>query len=134
MAQLFPTIEQLRTMPMPHIRGLNIVTKEQENLVQSVINERLEKRPVSRPIKTSDVPLHIKSKEEELKWQKILDERRAQAQVQPVALSEEARLETKVTELQEQKATIEATIPQKFCDFCTSKGKIHKLDCKRIRR
>lgn len=124
----FPTLEQLRTMPNAHFKGLNVTTKEQEEMIQQVVNERLLKNPITKPIYTGDVPFAIKSKEEELKWQQILDERRAASQVKPVEMGKEAELKIEIVELEAKKEALEA---KRFCEFCDSKGARHKSNCTR---
>lgn len=72
----FPTKEALMTMPLKVLRGLDIDTPEQQNLVQQIVNERMSSLPPERPVYRNDVP-DIQTPQEEMRWQQIIDERTA---------------------------------------------------------
>ena len=68
----FPTIELLRSLSLRQLRILDIKSKEEESLVQSVIDEKTEKQPET-VIYTVRVP-DIKTPEQEKEWQSKVDE------------------------------------------------------------
>jgi uncharacterized Zn finger protein len=68
----FPTIELLRSLSLRQLRILDIKSKEEEALVQSVIDEKTEKQPET-VIYTVRVP-DIKTPEQEKEWQSKVDE------------------------------------------------------------
>lgn len=120
----FPTRQELETMSVVRLRNLNIETLEQEHLVQEVLDAR--RQDISTPVKIyrGDVPFMFKNKDEELHWQKILDEREAVAR--NAGLPEEKVLENKIQELEEKKSEIG------FCAYCSAKGPIkHQKNCTR---
>lgn len=63
-------------MPLKVVRALDIDTKEQEEMVQKVVNIRLNTLPPVSPIFRKDVP-DIQSPLEEAHWQEIIDQRTA---------------------------------------------------------
>jgi hypothetical protein len=70
----FPTRETLMTMPIKVLRGLDIESPEQQDLVQSVVSERMADLPPERPVFRNDVP-DIQNPEQEMHWQEIIDQR-----------------------------------------------------------
>ncbi len=76
--------EQLMTMPLVAIRGLDIDTPQQQELVQEVVNIKLASLPVQRPIYRKDVP-DIQTPQEEARWQTIINAREAKIRGQVVA-------------------------------------------------
>ena|SRR3990167_7893060 len=100
----FPTVQELKSLPLTSLRNLNIESRAQEEMVQAEVNDRILNAPSDRTVYRGDVPFQIKSREEEAKWQKILDER-AEA--------------------------IKNLAKAPFCEFCTSKGVRHLKICTR---
>ena len=123
-------------MPVSSLRSIDVRSVDEEKLVQQVLDEKLSVLPPEREVYTGDVP-DIQTGEDEAKWQKIIDDRRAALRPK----GEEAKLEETIASLEEQKEDIslDATdLPvestkKSFCDFCTSKGRFHKMDCTRPR-
>ena len=70
------TESELMSMPLKIVRNLDFDTKEQETLIQTVVNRRLSVLPPSQAISRRDVP-EIQNQEEEKEWQRIIDERTA---------------------------------------------------------
>lgn len=68
------TKEQLMAMPLIALRGIDLETPAQEQLVQQVVTEKLAVLPPQRRVYRNDVP-DIKNPEQELKWQEIIDKR-----------------------------------------------------------
>lgn len=72
------TKEELMSMPLSIVRGIDIKNAEDEALIQEVVTARVQASPVSQPVYRGDVP-DIKSKEQEMEWQAKIDEREAKA-------------------------------------------------------
>lgn len=116
------------------VRGQDIRSKEEEALVQEVVNLRLESAPLDLDIRRNDVP-DIKTKEDEMKWQKIIDERTRKArglkEVVKDALNVQPLIET--VETKEEPVVIKKKMgrPPKTketeCSVC--KMKEHLTDC-----
>ncbi len=122
-------------MPFQHVRGLDIRSREEEALVQDVVNLRLETTPLDLDIKRNDIP-DIKTKAEEEKWQKIIDERTAKARGIPVKTAQpilEVKVEvpvetvTLVTEPIIEKKKPGRPPKSKECEMC--KLEEHSVDC-----
>ena len=110
------TKEQLMAMPLNKLRLIDINSKEEEDLVQAVVRLKEVQNPPQTPVNTLDVP-DIKTAEEEAKWQKILDDRRAGLKPQVEVKSDESGIEIKV-----EQAEVKAVEGFK-CETC---GKISK--------
>ena len=110
------TTEQLMAMPLNKLRLIDINSKEEEDLVQAVVRLKEVQNPPQTPVNTLDVP-DIKTAEEEAKWQKILDDRRAGLKPQVEVKSDESGIEIKV-----EQAEVKAVEGFK-CETC---GKISK--------
>lgn len=72
----FPSEAELRAMSAGRLRRLDIKTKEQEDLVQKVLNEKLQTAPLNQQVYRGDIP-DILTKADEIKYQKIIDDRTA---------------------------------------------------------
>ncbi len=83
----FYSREQLMTMPLVALRGVDIDTPEQASMVQEVVNIKLASLPVQRPIYRKDVP-DIQTPEEEARWQTIINQREAKIRNQGIPSSE----------------------------------------------
>ncbi len=68
------TKEQLMAMPLVALRGIDVESPQQEQLIQQVVTEKLAVLPPQRPVYRKDVP-DIKTPEQELHWQEIIDKR-----------------------------------------------------------
>ena len=93
------TKEQLMAMPLNKLRLIDINSKEEEDLVQAVVRLKEVQNPPQTPVNTLDVP-DIKTAEEEAKWQKILDDRRAGLKPQVEVKSDESGIEIKVASIE----------------------------------
>ena len=109
------TKEQLMAMPLNKLRLIDINSKEEEDLVQAVVRLKEVQNPPQTPVNTLDVP-DIKTAEEEAKWQKILDDRRAGLKPQVEVKSDESGIEIKV-----EQAEVKAVANK--CDKCDFVGK-----------
>ena len=94
-----PTKDELMQMPVAKLKLIDITNKEEEALVQAVINLKTVDAPPQTPVSTAFVP-DIKTKEEEEKWQKILDEKRAGLKPQVEVKSDASGIEIKVATIE----------------------------------
>jgi hypothetical protein len=127
------TKEQLMEMPLNKLKLIDISSKEEEALVQAVINLKTIDIPPQTPVYNLDVP-DIKTAEEEAKWQKIMDDRRAGLKPQVEVKSDASGIEIKV-EQAEVKPVVNSELVK--CDVCGKemkprglnlhKGKYHKV-------
>ena len=126
------TKEQLMEMPLNKLKLIDISSKEEEALVQAVINLKTIDIPPQTTVYNLDVP-DIKTSEEEAKWQKIMDDRRAGLKPQVEVKSDASGIEIKV-EQAEAKPVVNSELVK--CDVCGKemkprglnlhKGKYHK--------
>ena len=125
------TKEQLMEMPLNKLKLIDISSKEEEALVQAVINLKTIDIPPQTTVYNLDVP-DIKTSEEEAKWQKIMDDRRAGLKPQVEVKSDASGIEIKV-------ATIEGSgvvggeskidkVVETTAFKCETCGKISKTD------
>lgn len=70
----FYSKEELMTMPFKILKGLDITTPEQEQLVQEAVTAREQVMPPTQSINRRDVP-DIQNQEEEAEWQDIINQR-----------------------------------------------------------
>ena len=109
------TKEQLMAMPLNKLRLIDINSKEEEDLVQAVVRLKEVQNPPQTPVNTLDVP-DIKTAEDEAKWQKILDDRRAGLKPQVEVKSDASGIEIKV-----EQAEVKSVANK--CDKCDFVGK-----------
>ena len=137
MRQKFPTREELLVMPVQRLRLLDITDKDEEDLVQSVLNQKEHNAPLME--KLNIIVPDIKTKEQEDHWQKIIDEKTAQIRassqvkeitpdddIPPLDIPSEAVESPVANETPESDNT---PVVNKFCEFCDSKGVRHKKGC-----
>ena len=123
-------------MSIERLRLIDIKEKDEEDMVQEIINTKVAASPPVGDVFRGDVP-DIKTPEEEAQWQKVLDEREAAAIPAPVHLpgSEHEMLEqgddTPPDDYVPDQSTTQTPPEAKktFCDFCDSKGVRHKKEC-----
>lgn len=156
------TRQQLVDMPITFLRHLDIETKDEEMLVQEVLNERLKNAPSVVPPRSLPAYMtdRVETKEDEERLQKIVDERhtreRAQALVAGMNIEDDEELfvpaeEEDVTappaselapmaiveEVIEEIPTvaIEKAIEGKprFCNYCDAVKSFHRKGCTRPR-
>jgi hypothetical protein len=103
----FPSMEELMAMPLYRLKLLDISTAEEEAMVQTAINAKVQNSPapsLNKPLRIPD----IKTGEEEKHWQGIVDAEREKLRPRPI------NPEVKV---------------KRFCEQCNSRGVRHKKDC-----
>ncbi len=105
-------------MPIASLRMLDVQDKDEEDILQDVLDYKLSFRPAETvKINTAYIP-DIKTPEEEAKWQKIIDEK---VKPKPYATQNQRTIQ--------ESFSIDKN--ERFCEFCDSKGVRHKKDCKR---
>lgn len=72
----FPTTEELNEMTIKQLKSLDIQNAQEEGAVQAVLDTKLQDAPIEHQVFRGDIP-DIKTKEDEEKWQKIIDDREA---------------------------------------------------------
>jgi len=75
--------EELMAMPLVALRGIDVDTPQQQELLQEIVNIKLAGMPVQRPVYRRDVP-DIQTPQEEAKWQEIMRQREAKIRNQEV--------------------------------------------------
>jgi hypothetical protein len=79
--------EELMAMPLVALRGIDVDTPQQQELLQEIVNIKLAGMPVQRPVYRKDVP-DIQTPQEEAKWQEIMRQREAKIRNQDVPAPE----------------------------------------------
>ena len=151
--RIFPTIEELRAMGINQLKTVDIETKEQEDIVQKVYDEKVVTEPTPL-IYSVDVP-DIKTPADEAIWQAEIDKAVEKSKPELYSVVADTKIEEAVKELEavqkEVEATlapishetseevivtatpIDATIPKvekpPFCTECDSKARFHKAGC-----
>lgn len=88
-------------LPLQKIRLLDFKTKEEENIIQEVVNIKVSQLPPETSVQRNDVP-DIRTKEQEEHWQKIIDERNAALKPKVEVTADETGIGIKVEEPIEQ--------------------------------
>lgn len=109
-------------MPISQLRALDIRTKEEELLVQEVLNEKLQYEP-----KVDLNKVTFSSQETDRLTPEI--ERELQAKIDGSVTHETIVIDD---EIEVAVPTTEVVESNKFCDFCDSKGVRHKKNCTRL--
>lgn len=116
----------MRAMPLRQLRNLDIKDGEQEKLAQIVVNEKMKYLPPEANVYRGDVP-DIKTKEDEDKWQVIIDAREAKIRntvQEPISVVD---IDTTITPVV---TTMTPEVSKSTgCNICLSKGKRHKTGC-----
>ena len=111
----------IESLSLQRLRAIDIKTTEEEKVVQDLVNKRLQKVPVPVVINRAGDNTDFKTRDEELEFQKVIDERISSARP-------EIETQTPVGDPPEPTPPLEL----KFCQFCEAKGPIsHKGDCTR---
>lgn len=106
---MFPTREQLMSKPLNVVRALDVRTKEEENLLQEVVNIKLGQRGVdpeslnrNRILRDEKGrPVEIKTKEQEDHYQKLIDAEMERLKPKPIeVVLSEPELEQKIAEIE----------------------------------
>lgn len=139
MTPAFPSRDQLCAMPLNRLRLVDVHDKEEEDLLQEIINSKLVNLPPQGEAFRGDVP-DIKTPKQEAEWQAKIDERNAEIKGRyvPTATVDSAIAPTNTVEIEGSGEVLpngeiisEPTkeVGKKFCEFCDSKGGIHKKGC-----
>ena len=143
MQNSFPSRDTLCAMSAERLRLVDVADRDEELLVQEILDSKLSVVPATSKVYTGDVP-DIKTPEQEKEWQAKLDERAAkirerraiqpkEATVAPELAPEPLELPTVAPDTQEEPKNdtpiIDPDKPKRFCDLCDSRGGIHKKGC-----
>lgn len=120
--------EELLTMPIAVLENQKIESKEEEALVQEILNQRRANMPPQQEVSRAGIPFNIETPEQEAEAQKIIDERTAKLRPQAV-VEPESTPETPIEPQIEELPKVEAKT--RWCEYCDSKGGRHKLNCTR---
>jgi hypothetical protein len=136
---MLPPREELMTMPITVLEHQNIENAEEEKLVQEILDLRRSQMPPQKQVYNNDaIQANISTKEDEAKWQKVIDERKAKLQGM-ISTSVTATTSPTVnagpyesihTE-QESVSEVNPMHTKVFCKFCNFNGFRHKLNCTR---
>jgi hypothetical protein len=146
MRSSFPTREELSTYSITKLRLIDIHEKDEEELIQEILNAKLAVSPLEQPVYVGDIP-DIKTPEEEAKWQKIVDERTAakrptifQQTVENIESEEVVNIDNQLTpenspeviqetpvQVEEEEIEMEGLTVK--CLLCGAKTKRHKKEC-----
>lgn len=155
MRKSFPSREQLETMSLARLRLIDIQERDEEEMLQFIINQKSEGKETTANVFRGDIP-DIKTPEDEKKWQEVLDKRASKGEVQMV--EETKDVSTNLGEVQADSGTMmpsisipsqimgggftgteitttptpsneSVTLTARLCEFCDTKGMRHKKDC-----
>ena len=143
MSNRFPSRDQLSAMSLDMLHSQIPYDKDDENALQEILDARFRPNIIQDRVYRGDVP-DIRTKEEEEKWQKIIDERTDK--IKAVAIGEENVIKQNIAKMEEEKAKLAEELkietiqgvaevePVKekkvYCDLCGSKSPaFHKKGC-----
>jgi hypothetical protein len=123
-------------MSLGRLRLVDVHDKEEEDMLQEIINSKLVNLPPQGEAFRGDVP-DIKTPEQEAEWQAKIDERNAKikgayvptASLTPTSLTVEVEGSGELLPSGEIISDPIKEVGKKFCDKCDSKGGIHKKGC-----
>jgi hypothetical protein len=139
----FPSRDTLNAMSLDRLRLVDVVDKDEELLIQEIVDAKTSKIPAMQEVYIGDVP-DIKTPEQEKEWQAVLDKRAAKIKARGVSTAKPVQVKEpeKVTVAPAPVVPLEAKEPEpkqvvkptvvvekKFCDKCDSKGNFHKKGC-----
>jgi hypothetical protein len=116
----FPSMEELMAMPLYRLKLLDISTAEEEAMVQTAINAKVQNSPAPSLNKPLHIP-DIKTVEEEKYWQGVVDAEREKLRPQAVSMEQIVPDASQVADMPE--------VKKRFCEHCDSKGVRHKKVC-----
>ncbi len=125
----FPNKEKLRHMSLLELRSLRVLYPEEEQLLQDAVHYKLslDKRPAKVEIFENDIKgAHIATKEQELKAQEVLNNRRKEALKQMNMSEEDLKMELEKIDNSYEKSEPKSDIK---CELCGSRGFRHKKGC-----
>ena len=141
----FPSRDRLVGMSLERLRLVDVHDKEEELLLQEIVNSKLAVLPPQGEANRSDVP-DIKTPEQEAEWQAKIDERNAAIKNRyapapdstagapnsdvPIITADALKPAQTFAELPVLgEVPGDATVAKRFCDQCDSKGVRHKKEC-----
>ena len=120
----------IATLPLHILRGVDVDSPEEENLVQEVIHSKLSVLPPEQVVYINDIVKKMDedtnmTPEKEAEYQKQIDERVNAVKNEPI------KTEIKTVESELAVITEEIKAEKRFCEFCLSKGVRHLKICTR---
>lgn len=125
------SLEELENMPIYLLRGIDIQSKEEEVLVQGVLNKKYLEMPAKVDLSISSSLTDDMTPEKESELQAEIDAKKEEYKVRVFAGTVDDNADTVKTGDNLPPANTQ-NIPKRFCEFCTSKGVRHKKDCTRL--
>ena len=118
--------EKLKLMPIFQLKRLDIKTKEEELLIQEILNEKMQNEPKIDPnrIVFSSKETDAMTPEKEAQLQAIMEQKTKKVEVPQMELTE--------PEVIKMADTVKEILKKPFCQFCNSKGVRHKKECTRL--
>ena len=104
MSNRFPSRDHLSAMSLDMLHSQIPYDKDDENLLQEIIDTRFKPNIIQDRVYRGDVP-DIRTKDEEEKWQKIIDERTDK--IKAVAIGEENIIKQNIVKMEEAKSKLE---------------------------
>ncbi len=117
------TKDELMSFPLARLRLIDVVNAEDEKVLQEVVSLKMSQMPSDTPVQRIDVP-DIKTKEEEERWQKVIDERNAKLKPQVEVKADESGIDIKIEQKEEELKQIQEEVKSVTkCDKCEFVGK-----------
>lgn len=113
--------EELLSFPLQRLRLIDVMNVDDEKMLQEVVTLKMSQVPSDTQVQRIDVP-DIKTKEEEEKWQKIINER--SAKLKPTVSTSSSPIEAIIEEKKEELKNVEEEIKSiTKCSICEFVGK-----------
>lgn len=119
------TLEELQDMPIHLLQGIDITSKEEEDLVQGVLNEKRSNQPVVVDFIIPSYMTDNMDGEKEAKLQAEIDAKKEEAKKRLLP-------DTVLIVPEEEIQKVSEVVKAPFCQFCDSKGVRHKKNCTRL--
>ena len=117
-------------MPLHRLKMLDIQSAEEEAMVQTAINAKIQNSPAPALSEKFHVP-DIKTGEEEAHWQAIVDAEREKLKPPSISMEQIIPDATQVADIEVVSEPSEPSelVVKRFCEHCDSKGVRHKKGC-----
>lgn len=128
-AKMLPSKEVLLDTPLHLLKNAmtsRVDTPEEERLLEEIIKQKEIASPLQREVYRGDVPMQIRTPQEEAEIQKTLDDRKEILRGTLQRISPTGQIEPLLKEDLSKEPEV-----KRFCQFCDSKGFRHKLNCTR---
>lgn len=127
------TKQELENMPMSILRGIDIKSQEEEEMIQKVVNQKLADMPLDIDLNINSSRTDDMTPEKEALLQAEIDAKKAAARKEllPEVSQETAEVIQNISVPSEFKIEGVETVKKPFCQFCASKGVRHLKTCTR---